>query len=398
MPAVALALQDASRSRMKLVVFGLAVSSSWGNGHATLWRGLCRALAARGHCVVFFERDVPYYAAHRDLWELPGGRLHLYSSWDEAAPIAVRELDGADVGCITSFCPDAGGAEVLLLDARVRQRVFYDLDTAVTLDRLSRGETVEYISPRGLGDYDLVLSYTGGASLAALCDRLGARRVAPLYGSVDPDAHQPVRPLDEFRADLSYLGTYAADRQEGVAQLFLEPARHRPHRRFVLGGSQYPGDFPWRANVYYKRHVTPEQHPAFYCSSRLTLNVTRRAMADAGFCPSGRLFEAAACGVPIVTDTWAGLDQFFAPGQEIIAVSSTADAVAALDLSDAELARIARAARDRALTQHTAGRRAEQLEQILEGPRVGHHSGRGRGHADSAAGVFQGAASGRQPS
>lgn len=377
---------------MKLVVFGLTVSSSWGNGHATLWRGLLRALVSRGHDVVFFERDVPYYAAHRDLRELAGGRLHLYPTWDAARDLARRELDDADVGMITSFCPDAADAEAVLLDSRVERRVFYDLDTPVTLERLTRGESVPYIGARGLTDYDLVLSYTGGRSLDALCERLGARVARPLYGSVDPDVHQPVDPSALFRADLSYLGTYAADRQETLDRLFLEPARRRPDRRFVLGGSQYPPDFPWCTNVFYMRHVAPDWHPAFYSSSRLTLNVTRGAMAAAGYCPSGRLFEAAACGAPILSDAWTGLAQFFEPGREILVATSAEEASAAIDLPDDRLAAVARRARDRTLAEHTAGHRAETLETILESTkgadRVGDHSGGGCGDADSAARVL----------
>jgi spore maturation protein CgeB len=380
---------------MKIVVFGLAISSSWGNGHATLWRGLCRALTAHGHLVVFFERDVPYYAAHRDMWTLPGGRLHLYPSWDSIAPTAAEELRDADAAIVTSFCPDAIVAERLVLDAPRPQAVFYDLDTAVTLDRLERGLPVQYVGPNGLADYDLVLSYTGGRSLAQLRDRLGARRTAPLYGSVDPAAHQPVRPIDLFKADLSYLGTYADDRQDGLARLFLAPARRRPLRRFVLGGSQYPDDFPWTPNIFYMRHVAPDYHPAFYSSARLTLNVTRRAMADTGFCPSGRLFEAAACGTPILSDSWEGLDAFFTPGKEILVAENTGDAIAALERDDRELLIMARAARDRTLTQHTAERRALELEGLLEDDtRVGDYSGRRRGNADSTAGVLEGTAAG----
>jgi spore maturation protein CgeB len=383
---------------MKLVVFGLAISSSWGNGHATLWRGLCRALADRGHLVVFFERDVPYYSAHRDLWELPRGRLHLYASWDDVRTTAARELEGADAGIVTSFCPDADVAASLLFESSARVHAFYDLDTAVTLDRLARGESVAYIGSRGLADYDVVLSYTGGASLVQLRDRLGARRTAPLYGSVDPDAHQPVPPVDLFRADLSYLGTYADDRQDGVNRLFLEPARMLPRRRFVLGGSQYPVDFPWTPNVFYMRHVAPEYHPAFYSSSRLTLNVTRRPMAEIGYCPSGRLFEAAACGVPILTDNWAGLDRFFHPGEEILVAHTTADAIGGLERSDEELQAIARKARERTLTEHTATRRAVELERILEGADcVGNHTGRGQWNADPAPCVFEGTTAGREP-
>jgi spore maturation protein CgeB len=384
---------------MKLVVFGLAISSSWGNGHATLWRGLARALTERGHLFVFFERDVPYYAAHRDMWALPGGgRLHLYPSWQAVEEAAIQELADADAAIITSFCPDAVSAERALIDSPCERRVFYDLDTAVTLDRLERGETVPYIGPSGLAAYDLVLSYTGGRSLQQLKERLGAKRTAPLYGSVDPQAHQPVPPTDLFRADVSYLGTYADDRQAGVERLFIEPARRCPSRRFVLGGSQYPENFPWSSNIFYMRHVAPEYHPAFYSSSRLTLNVTRRPMADTGFCPSGRLFEAAACGAPILSDEWEGLDAFFTPGEEILVAHDTDDAVAALECSDEQLAALARAARERTLTEHTAARRALELEQLLEDDtRVGNHSGGGRRHADSAAGLFEGAVAGRMP-
>jgi spore maturation protein CgeB len=380
--------------RMKLVVFGLAISSSWGNGHATLWRGLCRALAARGHTVVFFERDVPYYAAHRDLWALPDGRLHLYSSWEAARELAEHELSGADVGMITSFCPDVAAFEDLLLESATPLRVYYDLDTPITLDRIARGEPVAYIGPHGLARYDLVLSYTGGSSLDRLCTELGARRALPLYGSVDPGVHQPVVPVDEYQADLSYIGTYSADRQEGVQRLFLEPARQLSDRQFVLAGSQYPDHFPWTINVRYKRHLTPDQHPAFYCSSRLTLNVTRRPMAETGFCPSGRLFEAAACGAPILSDWWPGLEQFFEPGREILVASSTAEAMAAIERPDDELREMAARARERTLQQHTADQRAAELEEILVSfgtgstGRVGHHSSGGRGHADSAARLF----------
>jgi spore maturation protein CgeB len=225
---------------------------------------------------------------------------------------------------------------------------------------------VSYIGERGLRDFDLVLSFTGGAALAQLRTTLGARRVAPLYGHVDPEVHRPVAPLEGAMADLSYLGTYAADRQAAVEALLLEPARRLPERRFLIGGAQYPHDFPWTPNHFFMQHLPPAQHPAFYCSSRLTLNVTRRAMAEMGYCPSGRLFEAAACGVPILTDTWAGLDEFFAPGEEILTAGSTDEAMAALAVPHEELARIARAARERTLEEHTSDRRAQELVRAVE--------------------------------
>jgi spore maturation protein CgeB len=352
---------------MKLVIFGLTVSSSWGNGHATLWRGLIRALGARGHEVVFFERDVPYYAAHRDLIDVAGGELVLYPDWATVQPLAARHLAEADVGMVTSYCPDGVVAAELILASRAPVRTFYDLDTPVTLERLASGAPVPYIGPGGLGDFDLVLSFTGGAALGELERRLGAKRVVPLYGSVDPEVHRPVPALPEYRADLSYLGTYSADRQEMLERLLLEPARRLPERRFMIGGSQYPADFAWGANIHYKRHVPPPDHPAFYCSAPLALNVTRRPMARLGYCPSGRLFEAAACGVPVLSDAWEGLERCFEPGREILLAHGADDVVAALEMPRAELARIGAAARERALAEHTAERRALELEAAVEG-------------------------------
>jgi spore maturation protein CgeB len=348
---------------MKLVIFGLAVSSSWGNGHAVLWRALIRAFGALGHHTVFFERNVPYYAQNRDLTVLEGGRLILYEHWEEVLPEAKRELAGADAGIVTSYCPDALAAAGAVLEAPALH-LFYDLDTPVTLSQLAEGRTVSYIGPDGLAPFDLVLSYTGGAALTGLRNRLRAKRVAPLYGSVDPDHYRPAAP-ELPRAALSYLGTYAADRQTALETLFVETARRQPHDRFIIGGAQYPADFPWTRNVFFWRHVAAHQHPKFYASARWTLNVTRQAMAALGWCPSGRLFEAAACGTPIVSDWWEGLDEFFVPAREIIVVRTTEDVMAALESSDAELSRIGAAARERVFSRHTAARRAAELELLL---------------------------------
>lgn len=352
---------------MKIVIFGLTVSSSWGNGHATLWRGLCRALAERGHEVVFFERDVPYYSAHRDLTHLPGGRLILYPDWESVLATANSHVADADVAMVTSYCPDGLAATALTLASAARLRVFYDLDTPVTLSQIRSGRPVDYIGSRGLRDFDLVLSYTGGAALDALKLDLGARRVAPLYGSVDPEVHHSVPAVEDFRCDLSYLGTYASDRQAALERLFIEPARKLPEHRFLIGGAQYPAEFPWTRNISFARHVPPSDHPAFYSSSRLTLNVTRQAMAEMGFCPSGRLFEAAATGTPILSDCWEGLDAFFLPEKEILVAHSTGEAIEALQRTDAELERIAGAARERVLERHTARQRAGEFERLVCG-------------------------------
>ncbi|WP_375427826.1 glycosyltransferase [uncultured Sphingomonas sp.] len=350
---------------MKIVVWGLTVSSSWGNGHATLWRGLIRALGEQGHDVVFVERDQPWYADHRDLHDLPGGRLLLYRDWSDVLARG-RDLLDADALVVTSYCPDAKAAEALVHDRGRGRTIFYDLDTPVTLGRLAAGEAVDYLPDHGLERFDLVLSYTGGPALDALRRRLGARRCAPLYGHVDPAAHRPVPPLEVYRSDLSYLGTYAADRQPTVHRLFVEPAARSPAHRFVLGGSSYPADFPWRSNIWFMNHVAPPDHPAFFCSSRLTVNVTRADMAAMGWCPSGRLFEAAACGVPIVSDDWDGLDRFFTPGEEILLAGGAEDTLGALALSDAELARIAGAARARVLAEHSSDHRAREFVGLIE--------------------------------
>lgn len=351
---------------MKIVVFGLSVSSSWGNGHATIWRALAAGLARRGHKLVFFERDVPYYAAHRDLAALPGGELRLYREWAEALPRARAHLSGCDAALVTSFCPDAAAACDLVLGSRATVRAFYDLDTPVTLCTLRDGQRVAYLPPKGLGDFDLVLSFTGGRALDELRHGLGAQRVAPLYGCVDPVVHAPAAPRAELAADLSYLGTFAQDRQEALERLLIEPATRLPSMRFRIGGSLYPDGFPWRENVWYSAHVPPPLHAAFYGSSRLTLNVTRGAMASFGFCPSGRLFEAAACGAPLISDAWEGLDRFFTPGEELLVARDADDVVAALRRDGAELAKIGARARARALEEHSGDRRALELTTWLE--------------------------------
>ncbi|MEA2990233.1 MAG: hypothetical protein QOG83_2944 [Alphaproteobacteria bacterium] len=354
---------------MKIVVFGLTISSSWGNGHATLWRGLSKALARQRHDFVFFERDVPYYAGARDMHSLPGGTLVLYPDWESVLPRARLECQDADAVIVTSYCADAMAAADLIESRANALRVFYDLDTPITLAQLANGDQVPYVGPRGLADFDLVLSYTGGAALTELRTRLGARAVAPLYGHVDPDVHRPVPPLAHYRSGLSYLGTYSADRQAALEAYFINPSRRRPQQRFLIGGAQYPQQFPWSSNIYFVRHLPPSEHPAFYSSSRLTLNVTRAPMARMGFCPSGRLFEAAACGVPVLSDSWQGLDKFYTPGSEIIVADSEDSAVAALDVSDGELGRIARAARERTLAEHTSEQRAIDLIAALEAAR-----------------------------
>jgi spore maturation protein CgeB len=350
---------------MRIVIFGLTVSSSWGNGHATLWRGLCNSLGKQGHSVTFFEKDVPYYRNHRDLVEPSLYNLELYSDWNEIENRVKDAISESDCAIVTSYCPDARVASDLILDSDTFS-VFYDLDTPVTLDGLARSGGVDYIPSYGLEPFDLVLSYTGGQALAELSRQLGARRVAPLYGSVDPDVHRRVSSDPTFASDFSYLGTYAADRQMQLQELFLKPAGRVPEKKFCIAGAMYPADFPWTSNTYFVRHLAPPQHPAFYSSSKMTLNITRGTMAQMGYCPSGRLFEAAACGTPIVSDWWQGLDAFFTPGEEILLAKNSEDVLLAMQFGQSELNRLARSAQDRAMSQHTAAQRATELISLIE--------------------------------
>jgi len=352
---------------MYFVIFGLTVSSSWGNGHATLWRGLLKSMGRRGHTVVFYERDLPYYSDTRDGWQ-PSQKVtvRIFDSLENIRSEIVRELQEADVALLTSYCPDGPAIARLIFDSHVALRIFYDLDTPITLDTMCSGEPVAYLPPEKLSNFDLVLSYTGGRALTELQTQLHAKLAVPLYGWVDPETHAPVPPEAHLRSLLSYLGTYAADRQAALEELFIRPARQRPKEHFVIGGAQYPPNFPWAENIFFVRHIAPELHPAFFCSSRATLNVTRGTMAKYGFCPSGRLFEAASCGVPMLSDTWEGLEIFFTPGEEILPVRSGEQVLAALSLSDQELARIASAARVRTLAHHTNERRVLELEAICE--------------------------------
>lgn len=351
---------------MHLVIFGLTISSSWGNGHATLWRALVKALARRKHTVTFFERHVSYYASSRDNWAPPlGVRVRCYPSLEEISTEAMKELNSADLALFTSYCPDGAAVSQSILDSRAAIKAFYDLDTPVTLDAARRGP-VPYLPAKGLSDFDLVLSYTGGQALGELATRLGARRVAPLYGSADPEAHFPVEPVKRFRGILSYLGTYTEDRQQSVDKLFLQAASRMPEEHFVLAGAQYPSSISWGPNISYIPHVPPPLHPAFFSSSRATINITRGLMAAYGYCPSGRLFEAAACGAPLLSDKWDGLEIFFKPGEEVLLVADTEEVLGALSLSDAELRKLACAARARVLAEHTPDRRAMELESLCD--------------------------------
>ena len=319
-----------------------------------------RALHRRGARIAFYEKDLPYYAAHRDLAAPDYCDLRLYSSWDDIRTAALREAAASDIVVTASYCPDGAliSDEILELDGPLH--VFYDLDTPITLNLLQDKGT-DYLRREQIARFDLYLSFTGGVVLHQLEREYGARLARPLYGCVDPDAYRRTAVREEFRNSLSYLGTYAPDRQQKLDELFLEPARRSADMQFVLAGPLYPNHWTWPANVRRFEHVAPAQHAALYSSSRATLNITRQEMADSGFCPSGRFFEAAACSAPILTDWWKGLDAFFDPRDELHLVRTADDVLSCLNAGDAELRAKAERARCRTLAEHTGERRADQF-------------------------------------
>jgi spore maturation protein CgeB len=350
---------------VRVVFLGLSITSSWGNGHATNYRALVRELSARGHEVLFCERDVPWYAAQRDLPEPPWGRTALYDSLAQLRDERAGDLAAADLVVVGSFVPEGVAVAEWAIQNAGGAVAFYDIDTPVTLEKL-RGGDREYLSPELVPRFDLYLSFTGGPTLEVLESEFGARRPLAFYCLVDPDAYRPVEA--ETRFDLGYLGTYSDDRQPTLDRLLLEPARRLPATEFAVAGPQYPGSIAWPGNVKRIEHVAPGDHPAFYASQRFTLNVTRAQMRAAGWSPSVRLFEAAACGVPIISDQWDGLGEIFVPDEEILIADLATDVVDYLaEIGEEERAAIAERARQRVLAEHTAARRCELLEQEVEG-------------------------------
>lgn len=346
---------------MKIVILGLSITSSWGNGHATTYRGLVRELEKRGHEVTFLERDQPWYASSRDLPDPPYGTTVLYGSLDELRDSHVQTVRDADLVIVGSYVPDGVRVGEWVQDEAEGLTAFYDIDTPVTLAKMTRGD-FEYLHPRQIPGYDLYLSFTGGPTLKRLQREYGSPRARALYCSVDPELYFPERAPLQW--DLGYMGTYSDDRQPSVNAFLLEPARHEPGRKFIVAGPQYPGTEQWPANVTHQPHLPPAEHRAFYNSQRFTLNVTRKDMIAAGWSPSVRLFEAAACGTPIISDRWPGLESLLVPHQEILLVDRTADVLEILRRTgEDERLRIAERARERILAEHTAAHRAAEVEQ-----------------------------------
>lgn len=351
------------RPKLKIVILGLSITSSWGNGHASTYRGLVRELTRRGHEVLFLERDTEWYAANRDLPEPPYGRTELYSSVKELKQKFAPDVRGADFVIVGSYVPE--GIVIGEWVTRVAQGVtaFYDIDTPVTMANLIKG-SVDYLSAALIPRYQLYLSFTGGPLLHYIEKHYGSPKARPLYCSVDANQYFPEELPNKW--DLGYMGTYSDDRQRPLDRLLLEPARRWAEGRFTVAGPQYPRSIRWPHNVRRFTHVPPGKHRAFYNSQRFTLNITRASMIAAGFSPSVRLFEAAACGTPIISDFWQGIETFFKPDEEILISHSPDETLIYLEeISELDRRRIGYRARERVLAKHTARHRAAELENYV---------------------------------
>jgi spore maturation protein CgeB len=349
-------------STYRLVFLGLSITSSWGNGHATTYRALLRALAARGHQVLFLERALPLYERHRDLPNPPYGTTALYSSIAELKDRFSRSVREADFVIIGSFVPEGATVGAWVTEEARGKTAFYDLDTPVTLSRLTHGDHA-YLTPALIPRYDLILSATGGPTLERLERTHGAQRARALHCAADTDVYYPEPSPTHW--DLGYLGTYSDDRQPSVERLLLEPARRMRRGRFAVGGAQYPATLTWPDNVVRVEHLPPDELRAFYNAQRFTLNLTRRAMTEAGWSPSARMFEAAACGTPVLSDAWPGIETFFQPGEEILLVRSPEDVLRRLrEMKEDKRLTLGQRARQRIFAEHTAMHRAEALERF----------------------------------
>lgn len=348
-----------SQPQLDCVFLGLSITSTWGNGHATTYRGLLKELARRGHRVTFIERDMPWYAANREFNESPYCAVKLYGSLDELKDRFLRLIQQADVVVIGSYVPQGIAIGHWVTETAKNIAAFYDIDTPVTLANLQSGGC-DYISRDLYPAYHIYFSFTGGPTLKYVEKTLGSQCARPLYCSVDPALYYPdPRPV---KWDLAYLGTYAADRQQALQNLLLQVARQQPGRRFAIAGPQYPDGIQWPRNIDRIEHLPANEHRAFYNSQNFTLNVTRQDMIRAGYSPSVRLFEAAACGVPILTDIWPGLRTFFKPQLEILPVLTSADVTSHIQTPHERRLEIAERARKRVLRFHTAAVRAAEFE------------------------------------
>jgi spore maturation protein CgeB len=351
---------------MKIAFYGSSLLSAYWNGAATYYRGMLRELAGRGHTVTFFEPDAFERQSHRDIDPPPWADVVVYPATEDAARQMIARAAEADVVVKAS---GVGVFDDLLLQGVMSAasphavKIFWDVDAPATLAELRADPSLPL--RRILPSLDLVLTYGGGPPVIAAYEGLGARICRPIYNALDASTHHPVAPEQRFASDLNFLANRLPDREARVERFFLEPAAQLPDRSFLLGGNGW-GDKSMPSNVRRVGHVGTTDHNAFNVSSLAVLNVARDSMADVGFSPATRVFEAAGAGACLITDAWEGIELFLTPNEEVLVARDGQDVVEHLRTLDPQRARaIGEAARQRILGEHTYSRRAVEVDGLL---------------------------------
>lgn len=367
------------KTTLTISFFGSSLVSSYWNGAATYYRGIIRALHARGHRVTFFEPDAYDRQKNRDMADPPWAKVRVYPADESGVARALDEGRRADILVKASgvgVFDELLEAAVLDIRSPSSSVVFWDVDAPATLDRVKASplDSFRKLIPR----YDFIFTYGGGAPVVSAYCSLGAAQCVPIYNALDPSTHYPVVPDERFAADLAFLGNRLPDREARVEEFFLRPARAAPEgRRFLLAGSGWQ-DRALPPNVQAIGHLSTNDHNAFNCSPRAVLNISRESMARYGHSPATRVFEAAGAGACIITDAWEGIERFLTPEREILIARSGDEVAALMDALTPERAhKIGQAARHRVLMEHTYDRRAEEIERVF-------YDGDGDDDADAA--------------
>jgi spore maturation protein CgeB len=354
---------------MRIAFFGSSLVSAYWNGACTYYRGIVRALDARGHRIAFYEPDAFERQAHRDIDDPEWAQVVVYEPRDEGA---VRKVVAGAAGAEVVVKASGVGVFDAVLEEAVAElegpevRVFWDVDAPATLAAMEADEGNQLREL--IGRYDLVLTYGGGQPVIDRYAALGARACVPIYNALDPETHHPESPRPDLACDLAFLGNRLPDREARVEEFFFRAVEALPKRSFLLGGNGWEDRVQGLANVRYLGHVAPGDHNAINRSALAVLNVSRESMAANGWSPATRVFEAAGAGACLLSDQWEGIEDFLAPGEEVLVARDGAEVAELLAGLDPERARaIGEAALERVLAEHTYERRAAQVEQVLEG-------------------------------
>lgn len=350
---------------MRIFVFGSSLVSSYWNGAATYYRGVYKHLHALGHQVTFAEPDIYDRQKHRDAGDYSYAEVVVYDRERDIPALLARASDADLVVKHSGVGADDELLERAVLDCQSPQTrvAFWDVDAPATLARVEGDPRDPF--RKLIPEYDFVFTYGGGRPVVEHYQRLGARNCHPVYNALDPETHHPEPADDALACDLAFVGNRLPDREKRVEEFFLRAAKLAPEMRFVLGGEGW-GSKALPANVRWIGHVRTGDHNRVNCSARMVLNINRDSMANVGFSPPTRVFEAAGAGACLITDHWAGIETFFTPGTEILVARTAEDIVAHLRSHDAATAaRIGRAMRERALAQHTYAQRAREVHNIL---------------------------------